>query len=70
MLDSTLYLVGKNYGENTYVENARPCSLCKKMIINAGIKEVIVRDTKHKYTIIKVEDFINNDESLEGVLGY
>ena len=70
MIDSTLYLVGKNYKDNTYVENARPCALCKRMIINAGIKEVIIRDTKEKYTKILVEDFIKNDESLDKVLGY
>lgn len=26
-----------------YVENAEPCSLCKRLIINSGIKEVVVR---------------------------
>ena len=70
MIDSTLYLVGKNYKDGTYVEKARPCALCKRMIINAGIKEVIIRDTKEKYTKIKVSDFIENDESLDAVLGY
>ncbi len=70
MIGSTLYLVGKNYKDDKYVEKARPCALCKKMIINAGIKEVIVRDTKTKYTKILVEDFIKNDESLDKVLGY
>ncbi|MBQ2640163.1 MAG: dCMP deaminase family protein [Bacilli bacterium] len=70
MIDSTLYLVGKNYNDNKYVEKARPCALCKRMIINAGIKEVIIRDTKTKYTKILVEEFINNDESLDKVLGY
>ncbi len=70
MIDSTLFLVGINYGDHTYVENARPCALCKRMIINAGIKEVVIRNTKTDYTIIKVADFIKNDESLEGVMGY
>ena len=70
MLDSTLYLVGINYDDGSYVENARPCALCKRMIINAGIKQVVVRDTKDKYTIIDVSEFIENDETLEGVLGY
>ncbi|MBR3049340.1 MAG: dCMP deaminase family protein [Bacilli bacterium] len=70
MIGSTLYLVGKNYKDDKYVEKARPCALCKRMIINAGIKEVIVRDTKTKYTKIEVEDFIKNDESLDKVLGY
>lgn len=70
MIGATLYLVGKNYGDNTYVENARPCALCKRMIINAGIKTVIVRKNKTEYDVINVQDFIDQDESLEGVLGY
>lgn len=70
MIDSTLYLVGIDYKNKTYVKNAMPCSLCKRMIINAGIKKVIIRNTKKDYTIIEVKDFIENDESLEGVKGY
>lgn len=70
MIDSTLYLVGINYKDKTYVENANPCALCKRMIINSGIKEIIIRDTKKKYRIIKVEDYVKNDESLEKTLGY
>lgn len=70
MIDSTLYLVGKNYDDGEYVANARPCALCKRMIINAGIKEVIVRNDKNDYTVIDVNDFIINDESLEGIKGY
>ena len=70
MIDSTLYLVGKNYNDGEYVANARPCALCKRMIIYAGIKEVIIRNSKEDYTIIDVKDFIKYDESLEGVKGY
>lgn len=70
MIDSTLYLVGKNFDDGQYVENARPCALCKRMIINAGIKQVIVRDNKTDYQIIPVSDFIENDESIEGMMGY
>ena len=70
MIDSTLYLVGKDYRTGEYVQNARPCALCKRMIINAGIKEVIIRNTNDEFTTIKVSDFIINDESLEGVKGY
>lgn len=70
MIDSTLYLVGKNYTDDAYVEKARPCALCKRMIINAGIKEIYVRDTKTEYTKIDVKEFIDNDESLEMIKGY
>ena len=70
LLDSTLYLVGKEFETGNYVANSNPCSLCKRMIINAGIKTVVLRDTKDSYRIVKVQDYIDNDESLEGVTGY
>lgn len=70
MIGSTLYLVGLNYNDSSYVENANPCALCKKMIINAGIEKVVIRDTENTYREIDVEEYIINDESLEKVLGY
>lgn len=70
MIGSTLYLVGKDHNTGKYVENARPCALCKRMIINAGIKQVIIRDSKKKYSVIDVQEFIDNDDSLNGTLGY
>jgi len=70
MIGATLYLVGKNYKDGSYVENAMPCSMCKRMIINAGIEEVVIRNDKENYTVVEVQTLIDNDESLEGVLGY
>ena len=70
MIDATLYLVGKNYNDSEYVANAMPCALRKRMIINAGIKEVIIRDDKKVYRVIDTKEFIEQDESLEGIKGY
>lgn len=69
MIDSTLYLVGKEVTKE-YVKNTMPCMFCKRMIINAGIKKVVIRNTKEEYTEIDVNTFIENDDSLEGVFGY
>ena len=69
-LGGTLYLVGKNAADNSYVENAAPCSMCKRMIINAGIVRVIIRNTKDSFTSVNVDDWIYNDESLTGTRGY
>lgn len=44
--------------------------MCKRMIINAGIEKVYVRDTADEYRVINVQDWIENDESLEGQRGY
>ncbi len=70
MLGSTLYLVGKDAKTGAYVENASACSMCKRMIINAGIKKIIIRNTKTRFTAIYVDEWIQNDESLDATLGY
>ncbi len=70
MIGSTLYLVGKDAKTGEYVENASACSMCKRMIINAGIKKVIIRNSKDKFTAVYVDEWIQNDESLDAVLGY
>lgn len=70
MLGSSLYLVGIEISNGEYVKNTSCCSMCKRMVINAGIEKVYVRDTKDEYRVINVEEWVNNDESLEGTFGY
>lgn len=70
MIHSTLYLVGMEVKTNKYVEKAMPCMFCKRMIINAGISKVVIRDSKWEYREILVQEFIEKDDSLEGVFGY
>jgi dCMP deaminase len=53
-----------------YVENAMPCAMCKRFIINSGIKKLVFRDTKTKYREIDVQELIDNDDSLNGSKGY
>lgn len=65
MIGATLYLVGINQRNEEYVKDNEPCSFCKRMLINAGIKEVIMRDDKVKYRIEQVQDWIEQDDSLE-----
>ena len=70
MLGSSLYLVGKEVKTGDYIEGATSCAMCKRLVINAGIERVIIRDTKDDYRIVDVNDWIVNDESLDGVFGY
>lgn len=70
MIGSTLFLVGTDVKTGEYVKDACCCSMCKRMVINAGIENVVIRDDKDTYRIIKVSEWIENDESVEGVLGY
>lgn len=70
MLGSTLYLVGKEAEGGAYILDASCCSMCKRMVINSGIKDVVIRDDRNRYRVIDVAEWIENDESTEGVLGY
>ena len=70
MIGSSLYLTGLEMDTGEYVKNAICCSMCKRLVINAGIKDVYLRDSKDDYRLIEVEEWIENDESLEGVFGY
>lgn len=70
MIDSTLYLTGIDAQTGELVQNANSCSMCKRMIINAGISRVVIRNTPNEYTVIMVNDWIKDSESLYGAKGY
>lgn len=70
MIGSSMYLTGIEVDTGNYIENASSCSMCKRLIINAGIEKVYIRDTKEDYRMILVRDWVENDESIEGVFGY
>ncbi len=70
MLGSTMYLVGKEVETDDYVENASCCAMCKRLVINAGIKKVVIRKNYDEYAEVNVEDWIQNDESLEASFVY
>ena len=70
MIGSTLYLVGINASDDKYVASSMPCSMCKRFIINSGISKIVIRDSKTKYREVNVQELIDNDDSLDGTLGY
>lgn len=70
MIDATLYLACHDARTDQLDGEVEPCSMCKRLIINAGIKQVIVRQTRDAYKIITVSDWVEQDESLTGNNGY
>ena len=70
MLDSTMYLVGKRKDSDIYEEGAMSCQTCRKLIINSGIKEVIVRSSKTEYVKVNVDEWIKIDDLLDGIVTY
>lgn len=69
MIGATLYLVGKQ-PDGSYVPDANSCSMCKRLIINAGIERVVIRRDADNFVEVNVQEWIDNDESLLGTFGY
>lgn len=70
MIGGTLYLAGRDKNTGELVSDACCCAMCKRMVINAGLDKVIVRNTPTEYTIYPVDDWIEDDDSLQGRFGY
>ncbi len=70
MLDSTLYMACISPSTGNIESGVCSCAMCKRLVINAGIKQVIVRETESDYTVYNVADWIDNDDSLSGQFGY
>ncbi len=70
MLDSTLYLVGLDGTTNEVLGDVCSCQMCKRLVINAGISKVVIRNDEENYSVVDVNDWIENDDSLSGIFGY
>lgn len=70
MIGSSMYLTGIEVESGEYVSHSSSCSMCRRLVINAGIETVYIRDTKEEYRKVNVSDWIIQDESLEGTFGY
>lgn len=57
MLGGTLYLSGIDVPSGEPLSAPAPCDMCKRLIINAGISQIITR-TDGEIKIIPIEEFI------------
>jgi len=61
LIDGDMYIFGQ-LRESEKIINAFPCFICKKMIINAGLRRVItsVENQKEKYKIFEVAQWVKD----------
>ena len=70
MLGATLYLVGEDSQTGELLTDVCSCAMCKRMIINAGIEEVLIRTSPTQYQTVDVRKWVREDDSLSGKFGY
>lgn len=70
MLGATLYLACRDAQTDELVGDTSCCAMCKRVVINAGIERVVIRETRDTYKIVLVQDWVTDDDSLTGKFGY
>ncbi|MGM9649592.1 MAG: deoxycytidylate deaminase [Butyricicoccaceae bacterium] len=70
MIGATLYLAGRDAKTGEMMTDANSCTMCKRLIINAGIERVIIRRENDNFDIIDVQEWVDNDDLLNGESGY
>lgn len=70
MLGATIYMACVDAKSGELMAGTSSCMMCKRLVINAGISQMVVRDTKDEYRVIDVQSWIDDDDSLSGVFGY
>lgn len=64
MIGGTLYLAGRDAVTGDYNPQTTPCAMCRRLIINAGIKQVVCRTGEDEFTITDPQEWIDNDDTL------
>ena len=64
MMDATLYLSGRNGKTGELLTDTTSCTMCRRLIINAGIKKTVCRIGEEEYVVTHVRDWVFGDDSL------
>ena len=63
-LGATLYMVCVAPETGALIPGSTSCSMCRRLIINAGIRRVVIRDTERDYRVVEVAQWVAEDDSL------
>nr|WP_325302678.1 deaminase [uncultured Dysosmobacter sp.] len=64
MAGGTLYLVGRDARTHELLSDATSCSMCRRLVINAGLEKVVIRKTETDFEVVPVSDWIAEDDLL------
>ena len=65
VLGATLYMVCRDPATGELLPGSTSCSMCRRLIINAGIAKVVIRDTRSDYRVVDVQsEWVDRDDSI------
>ena len=63
-LGATLYLAGREAKSGELLHDATSCSMCRRLIINAGIDTVVTRNRQGVIRAVPVQQWVEEDDSI------
>ena len=65
VLGAALYMVCRDPATGALIPGSTSCSMCRRLIINAGIAKVVIRDTPEAYRVVDVQkEWVEDDDSI------
>ena len=64
MIGATMYLVGRDAKTGEYLTDTTSCSMCRRLIINAGIEKVVARLGENDVRVTDVNQWIYQDDTV------
>ena len=62
MVGGTLHLVGRNAQTGELLHAAPSCSMCRRLVINAGLSKVVIRKTEDTFETVDVREWVDGDD--------
>ena len=62
MVGGTIYLVGRDAQTGELLKDATSCSMCRRLVINSGLEQVVIRRTETEFDIVNVRDWVWEDD--------
>ncbi len=65
VMGAALYMVCRDPNTGELIPGSTSCSMCRRLIINAGISKVVIRDTRREYRVVDVQkEWVEDDDSI------
>ena len=65
MIGAVLYLAGREMKTGKIIDYPESCSMCRRLIINAGIETVVTRDSAGHIRQTPVAQWVEQDDSIQ-----
>ena len=66
-IGATIYMACIDPASGKLIPDSSSCSMCRRLIINAGVERIIIRTGEVDYQTVDVQEWIDEDDSLPNI---